>query len=83
LYFTFVFVGAKDDGAVEARYRAAWAEAAEATLAAGGSITHHHGVGLLKAPWLPQELGEGFEVLRAIKTALDPSNIMNPGKLGL
>ncbi len=83
LYFTFVFVGAKDDQALEARYRAAWADAADATLAAGGTVTHHHGVGVLKAPWLPQELGEGFEVLRAIKRALDPAGIMNPGKLGL
>jgi alkyldihydroxyacetonephosphate synthase len=83
LYFTFVFVGARDDAAVEARYRAAWADALAATLAAGGTITHHHGVGLLKAPWLPAELGAGFEVLRAVKRALDPAGIMNPGKLGL
>jgi alkyldihydroxyacetonephosphate synthase len=83
LYFTFVFVGATDDSAVEARYRGAWADAVAATLAAGGTITHHHGVGLLKAPWLPQELGAGFEVLRAVKRALDPWGIMNPGKLGL
>ena len=83
LYFTFVFVGATDDAAVEARYRGAWADAAAATLDAGGTITHHHGVGLLKAPWLPTELGGGFEVLRALKRALDPNGIMNPGKLGL
>ena len=83
LYFTFVFIGATDDSAVEARYRGAWADAVAATLAAGGTITHHHGVGLLKAPWLPAELGGGFEVLRAVKRALDPNGIMNPGKLGL
>jgi alkyldihydroxyacetonephosphate synthase len=46
-------------------------------------VTHHHGVGLLKAGWLREELGEGFEVLRAIKATLDPAGIMNPGKLGL
>ena len=83
LYFTFVFIGASNEAALEARYRAAWAEAAEATLAGGGTITHHHGVGVLKAPWLARELGEGFEVLRAIKRAIDPAGIMNPGKLGL
>ena len=83
LYFTFVFVGAKDDRALEARYRAAWADAADASLEAGGTVTHHHGIGLLKAPWLPQEMGAGFEVLRAIKKAIDPAGIMNPGKLGL
>jgi alkyldihydroxyacetonephosphate synthase len=83
LYFTFVFVGAKDEASVEARYRASWSDAAAATLAAGGTITHHHGVGLLKAPWLPAEMGASFEVLRAVKRALDPVGIMNPGKLGL
>ena len=83
LYFTFVFIGASSEDVVEARYRAAWADAAEATLAGGGTITHHHGVGVLKAPWLAREMGEGFEVLRAIKRALDPAGIMNPGKLGL
>lgn len=83
LYFTFVFLGSSDDREVEARYRAAWADAAHAALSAGGTITHHHGVGLLKAPWLPDELGAAFEVLRSIKRALDPAGIMNPGKLGL
>ncbi len=52
LYFTFVFVGSTDEGAVEARYRAAWNAAAAAALAAGATVTHHHGVGLLKAEWL-------------------------------
>jgi alkyldihydroxyacetonephosphate synthase len=83
LYFTFVFLGSRDDRELEARYRAAWEEAARAALAAGGTITHHHGIGLLKAPWLAEELGEGMEVLRAVKWALDPAGIMNPGKLGL
>jgi alkyldihydroxyacetonephosphate synthase len=83
LYFTFVFVGSTDDREVEARYRAAWDDAAAAALRTGATVTHHHGVGLLKAPWLREELGEGFEVLRAIKRALDPAGIMNPGKLGL
>ncbi|MGH2793980.1 MAG: FAD-binding oxidoreductase [Actinomycetota bacterium] len=83
LYFTFVFVGSTDERAVEARYRSAWRAAADAALAAGATVTHHHGVGLLKAEWLAQEMGEGFEVLRAIKRTLDPAGIMNPGKLGL
>ena len=83
LYFTFVFVGSTDQRAVEARYRAAWSAAAEATLSAGATITHHHGVGLLKADWLRREMGEGFSLLGDIKATLDPAGIMNPGKLGL
>ncbi|WP_067222957.1 FAD-binding oxidoreductase [Stappia indica] len=53
------------------------------TLAHGGSIAHHHGTGLFRGPWMDGELGVGMDVLRAVKDALDPQNIFNPGKLGL
>jgi alkyldihydroxyacetonephosphate synthase len=50
----------------------------------GGSISHHHGIGRGKASLLPLEHGEtGMTILRAIKTAIDPNGIMNPGTLGL
>jgi alkyldihydroxyacetonephosphate synthase len=50
----------------------------------GGTITHHHGVGYEHAPWMEKEYGpQGMEALRALKGALDPAGIMNPGKLGL
>jgi alkyldihydroxyacetonephosphate synthase len=52
-------------------------------LAAGGSLSHHHGVGLNRSRFLPEALGTGFDVLRSIKGALDPNGILNPGKLGL
>ncbi len=52
--------------------------------AAGGSLSHHHGVGRMMAPWMERHLGgEQMAVLRAIKTHLDPNGIMNPGGLGL
>ncbi len=52
--------------------------------AAGGSLSHHHGVGRMMAPWMERHLGrEQMDVLRAIKTHLDPNDIMNPGGLGL
>jgi alkyldihydroxyacetonephosphate synthase len=82
LYFTLGFSPASEEEA-ERRYLAAWEAAMRATLAAGGTISHHHGVGLLKAPWMPEESGSGMEALRRLKTALDPAGIMNPGKLGL
>lgn len=51
---------------------------------AGGTISHHHGVGLAKARWISLELGEtGLEVLRAVQRALDPDGLFNPGKLGV
>ncbi|MCP4720575.1 MAG: FAD-binding oxidoreductase, partial [Desulfobacteraceae bacterium] len=52
--------------------------------AAGGSLSHHHGVGRMMAPWMERHLGRRqMEILRAIKTHLDPKGIMNPGGLGL
>lgn len=65
----------------EATYLDCWRAAMEATLQSGGSIAHHHGIGRIRRAWLAHELGEGLEVLRALKRALDPAGIMNPGTL--
>jgi alkyldihydroxyacetonephosphate synthase len=78
LYFTFGISGA-DDRDAAARYLAAWDQAARSCAAVGGTITHHHGVGRLKAGYLGGELGQtGVDVLTRIKAALDPAGIMNP-----
>ncbi len=81
LYFTFAGRPAEDER--ERLYVAAWDAATRAVLAAGGSLSHHHGVGLNRSRFLPEALGSGFGVLGAVKTALDPAGILNPGKLGL
>jgi alkyldihydroxyacetonephosphate synthase len=52
------------------------------TLAHGGAIAHHHGCGLFRAPWMDGEHGVGMDMLRKIKSAIDPNNLFNPGKLG-
>lgn len=64
-------------------YTDAWDAVVGATERAGGAISHHHGIGLNRARFLPAALGAGFGVLVAMKQALDPHGILNPGKLGL
>ena len=82
LYFTMAAACSDDDEATARLAR--WWEAGMATcLEAGGSISHHHGIGRLKAPWLEAELGGWWQVLKAVKGAIDPKGIMNPGVLGL
>jgi alkyldihydroxyacetonephosphate synthase len=49
----------------------------------GGSMEYCHGVGVKLGHLLAREMGVGHDVLRALKRALDPANIMNPGKLGM
>jgi alkyldihydroxyacetonephosphate synthase len=81
LYFTFLIRAADDSAAADA-YLRCWRDAARACHGAGGTITHHHGIGLLKAPFMEEEVGpEGISVLRALKSALDPAALLNPGKL--
>jgi alkyldihydroxyacetonephosphate synthase len=69
------------DGASAATYDAAWTAALTAAVDAGAAVSHHHGVGRSKAPWLRAELGDGVDVVRAIQRAFDPSRILNPGAL--
>ena len=64
------------------RGRAAFDAIMELGLALGGTVTGEHGVGVLKRDWLVKELGPvGLRVHRALKNALDPLGILNPGKV--
>ena len=59
-----------------------FAEIMRVGLELGGTITGEHGVGFLKRAWLPNELDEGSRRIQlAVKNALDPLGILNPGKM--
>ena len=54
----------------------------QATLDLGGTLSGEHGIGITKAPYLVMEVGEsGVEIMKRIKRAFDPNNILNPGKI--
>lgn len=75
LYFIFIMRPA--DSEEYFRFRA---QAIDKMVEHGGSVSHHHGVGRLFAPWMEQHLGrEQMAVLRALKAHFDPDDIMNPG----
>jgi alkyldihydroxyacetonephosphate synthase len=80
LYFTFLYP--IDPARDLVQWSAIKREAMHAILEGGGTLSHHHGVGTDHAAWMPAEKGAlGMRALRALKHAVDPSGIMNPGKL--
>ena len=81
VYFTFA--GKPEADRRQAMYVEAWDAAQRAVLSAGGSLSHHHGVGLNRSRFAGEALGGGMAVLQSVKDALDPHGILNPGKLGL
>ena len=80
IYFSISGV-AKDLAEAEARYDRVWDAAMEAALRVGGTVTHHHGTGLLKRRYTAREHGSGIALYRALKSVCDPGGICNPDKL--
>jgi D-lactate dehydrogenase (cytochrome) len=70
-----------DDDVEVATCRAFVGRLAERAIAMGGTCTGEHGVGANKIAYVEQEFGPAVEVMRAIKRALDPQNLLNPGKV--
>ncbi|MFF9110513.1 FAD-binding oxidoreductase [Streptomyces sp. NPDC014805] len=80
LYFTVVC--AQGEGDPVAHWTRAKHAANEAILAAGGTISHHHGVGTDHRDWYVREAGPlGVAALQAVKRRLDPDGLLNPGVL--
>ena len=62
------------------RARSAYGKVMDVAIPLGGTITGEHGVGRLKRPWLQANIGDdALDVMHRIKTALDPSGVLNPG----
>lgn len=79
LYFTVV--SAQGDDPV-AHWAPAKQAANDAILAAGGTISHHHGVGTDHRDWYAREIGPvGVRILQALKAEIDPAGVLNPGVL--
>ena len=76
-----IFAGQRDDA--EQFYADAWEAVTRTTLAHGGAISHHHGIGLHRGRFMDEALGGALDTLVALKRTLDPAGILNPGKLGL
>ncbi len=80
IYFTFVGSAESDEEALR-EYDKTWASALAAVVRAGGTLSHHHGVGRSKAPQMRAEQGHALEMVRALKRVMDPAGILNRGSL--
>ena len=80
-YFSFGGSAPTEDEA-RAAYLAAWEGAMSAALELGATISHHHGIGSVRARWVADEMGGWTAVWRTIKDGLDPKGIMNPRAVG-
>lgn len=58
-----------------------WKEVLKIAMENGASISHHHGIGMIKSEELKEELRYGYEIIKALKRIVDPNGILNPGKL--
>ncbi|MFW9922422.1 MAG: FAD-binding oxidoreductase [Candidatus Thorarchaeota archaeon] len=79
--FYFTFAGVPIKSSDKEYWKKMWDTCIKTTIENGGSIAHHHGIGINRAKWMKQEWGGALPVLKKIKQTLDPKNILNPGKL--
>jgi alkyldihydroxyacetonephosphate synthase len=80
-YFSF---GGSADTEEDARaaYGRAWEGAMTAAIELGATISHHHGIGQVRARWVADEMGGWMRVWQEVKEGIDPKRIMNPRALG-
>ncbi len=80
IYFSFAGSAGSDEEMLE-KYDTTWQTAIRAVVETGGTLTRHHGIGMLKSSALRDEMGNAFQVLESLKTTFDPDHLLNPGKL--
>ncbi len=79
---TVSHLGLVDPADMPRLYRECWERTLTETLAVGGTVSHHHGIGRVRREALARELGpQGVSVLKGLKRLLDPRGILNPGVL--
>jgi alkyldihydroxyacetonephosphate synthase len=80
IYFTWGGIPPKGTSELKF-YQEGWDTVIKAVVDAGGSIAHHHGIGINRSHWMEKEWGTSMKYLSEIKNLLDPNNILNPGKV--
>ena len=79
LYFTFAYLPTGDS--LE-QYGVVKSAIQQAFIDSGGTVSHHHGVGLEHAPWLEQDISSGgLALMQGLFDSADPTNTFNPGKI--
>jgi alkyldihydroxyacetonephosphate synthase len=82
IYFTLVCHAGMTGTSAE-KYDEVWREFLRAAEAAGATLSHHHGAGILKNEWMRREKGSWISIFERVKHGFDPENRLNPGKMGL
>ena len=72
----------QDPHEAQALHNRIWDVAVQTSLAHGGMINEHHGVGLKLSRFMAAQYGDAWPLLQSLKRAIDPHGIMNPGKVG-
>ena len=81
LYFTFAF-RPSDESRSLAQYDAVKSAIQQGFIDFGGTLSHHHAVGVEHAPWLAQDISAaGVEMIRSLLDGVDPQHNFNPGKI--
>jgi len=78
--FTMAGSASTDEQMLE-KYDATWRTVMKTVIDSGGTLSHHHGIGMLKSSAVRDEMGNAFQVLSGLKSIFDAGYLLNPGKM--